>query len=218
MSNLCRRVSWGCGILKSCSTVCYARIHLWLLWLYIAERMQCEKTHEKSSQRVVRRSFATGKAIGQMWLKKSEKVRWPAKRISSQWHWLGLRERMMVISQDPGDILDFETTYVDKGDKVDGVVRLHIWSFGGSRFQRRKTPILPGKRSLSLDTKESGVHTDRHCWTTFKIWCYFTNRILINDYRKYSVRTHRHVTISTAFPPLFSSISHRLTSIVSLMI
>ena len=32
----------------------------------------------------------------------------------------------MVISQDPGDILDFETTYVDKGDKVDGVVRLHI--------------------------------------------------------------------------------------------
>ena len=72
----------------------------------------------------------------------------------------------MVISQDPGEILDFETTYVDKDDKVDGVVHVKDSRsdlLEGRVFRKRKTPILPGKRSLSLDTKESGVHTDRHC-------------------------------------------------------
>ena len=60
----------------------------------------------------------------------------------------------MVISQDPGDILDFETTYVDKDDKVDGVVKDSTSDLlEGRVFRKRKTPILPGKRSLSLDTK-----------------------------------------------------------------
>ena len=70
----------------------------------------------------------------------------------------------MVISQDPGEILDFETTYVHNDDKVDGVVKDSTSDLlEGRVFRKRKTPILPGKRSLSLDTKESGVHTDRHC-------------------------------------------------------
>ena len=67
------------------------------------------------------------------------------------------------LSQDPVDILDFQTTYVDKDDKVDGVVKDSTSDLlEGRVFRKRKTPILPGKRSLSLDTKESGVHTDRH--------------------------------------------------------
>ena len=70
----------------------------------------------------------------------------------------------MVISQDPGDILDFKTTYVYKDDKVDGVVKDSTSDLlEGRVFRKRKTPILPGKRSLSRDTKESGVHTDIHC-------------------------------------------------------
>ena len=73
-------------------------------------------------------------------------------------------EKEEWLSQDPGDILDLETTDVDKVEKVDDVVKDSTSDrLEGRVFRKRTTPILPGKRSLSLDTKESGVHTDRHC-------------------------------------------------------
>ena len=127
------------------------------VWLYIAEKMQRER-HKKNSQGVGRRSFATGQGFGQTWLNKSEKFRWHGNRIkrnSSQWHWLGLRQRRRV-SQDPGDILDLETTYVDKDDKIAGVVKdSRSDPLEGRVFRNRTTPISPGKLSFSLDTKES---------------------------------------------------------------
>ena len=73
-------------------------------------------------------------------------------------------EKEEWFSQDPGDILDLETTDVDKVEKVDDVVKDSTSDLlEGRVFRKRTTPILQGKRSLSLDTKESGVHTDRHC-------------------------------------------------------
>ena len=77
----------------------------------------------------------------------------------------------MVISQDPGEILDFETTYVDKDDKVDGVVKDSTSDLlEGRVFRNRTTPILPESFRLVLILKrlDSKVHTDRHCWLISK--------------------------------------------------
>ena len=69
-------------------------------------------------------------------------------------------------SRDPGDILDLETTDVDKDDKGDGVVKDSTSDLlKGRVFRKRTTPILPGKRSLSLETKESGVSTAKSSQT-----------------------------------------------------
>lgn len=75
-------------------------------------------------------------------------------------------EKEEWLSQDPGDILDLETTDVDKVEKVDDVVKDSTSDLlEGRVFRKRTTPILPGKRSLSLDTKESGVSTAKSTQT-----------------------------------------------------